>query len=354
METTALTTSRPRDIFGNLIRAPKGAHVPYKRIKNILRKEYTPPQYIGQNVYIKPSYIVSLPEFDTPKRPRTFAFTQNMVNLKDNAHNGIISHKADKKLRSVINWLCLAAEPKRVFRKSTNSWFNFKINFITLTLPDTSTPVTDKVFKTQLLNPFLVYCRKYLGLRNYVWKLEFQKNGKLHLHLTADTFLHHAKIKTIWNKLLGHNGMLVDFYKKFGHAQPNSTDVHSVRKINNLAGYLCKYMGKQDNQLQRLRGRIWGCNYELSRSLDCKVFIDRDLCQTQMRSLMQNKIKYQPLTTTDKNTGEIRQRGEIFFPTARNWIDDIQGLIKNSFDEKINALRNIAHDGTFFKDLFVV
>jgi hypothetical protein len=222
--------------------------------------------YIGQNLYIRPSYIVSLPEFDNGNRARTYSMRMNMANLSNNAHNGTISRKADKGIRNSINWLLCAAEQKRVFHKQKNSWFDFKVNFITLTLPDTAKPITDKDFKVNLLNPWLTYMRKFLGLKNYVWKLEFQKNGKLHLHITTDTFIHYEMIRRTWNGLLGKNGYLIDFAKKFGHTNPNSTDIHSVRKIKNLAGYLAKYMSKKSEDLKGIKGRIWGCNYELSRA----------------------------------------------------------------------------------------
>jgi len=354
LKNTAIENIKNTDIFGNTSRIGLKKALPYNRIKKKVKREYTPPAYIGQMLYIKPSYIVSLPEYENSNKGRSLVFIKNQDNLRNNAHGGQISYKADKKLRASVNWLCLAAEPKKVYQKSTNKTFDFKINFITLTLPDTKETIKDYDFKTKLLNPFLVYCRKYFGLRNYVWKLEFQKNGKIHIHLTTDTFIHWEKLRKAWNKILGSNEYLIDFYKKFGHSNPNSTDVHSVRKIKNIAAYICKYMGKSDTQLKKIKGRIWGCNYELSRALDCKVFVDRDHCSMHLKSLMQPKIKYDKIYTIDKFTEQRTERGDIFFPTARNWIEDILGPVKESFTEKINSIRNIAHDGTMFTELNVV
>lgn len=331
---------------------PKKA--PFHRKRAVYRAEDSQPVYIGQNIYIRPTYIISLPEWSFPPRPFSDRFLSNMKNLRTNSHGGAVSAKADKKIRHVINWLLLAAEKKRVYRLKDNSWFDFKINFITLTLPDTQRQISEPEFKQKLLNPFLVYARRFFKLKNYVWKIEYQQNGKLHLHLTSDTFIHHVKLRKCWNHILGANGFLADFSRKHGHANPNSTDVHSVRKIKNLAGYLCKYMAKQESVARKTKGRIWGCNYELSRALNCSVHLWPDECGKNLHPLMRKNIYWEKMQYVDKISGEVKERGEMFYLTAENWIKDVKGLIKENFNEKLMAIRNIAHDGTFFKELNVV
>lgn len=211
------------------------------------KKEYAPPVFIGQNLYVKPSYVVSIPEYYKENGSCSVLELQNQENLLDNDHNGKLSRKAVTGLRNSINWLCLAAKKKRVFNKTENKNFYFKINFITLTLPDTKEPILSTDLQKKLLNPFLTYMRKYHGLKNYVWRLEFQANGKLHVHLTSDTFLHHVTIRETWNRLLEKNDYLELFYNKNGHMNPNSTDVHATKKIKNMAAYLAKYMSKKNS-----------------------------------------------------------------------------------------------------------
>ena len=177
------------------------------------RTEYKPPVYIGQNIYIKPSYIVSIPEYyKEGGKGLSMAALLNQENLKDNEHGGQLSRKAVTGLRNAINWLCLAAKNKRVFRKKDNKNFYFKINFITLTLPDTPEPISAPDLQKKLLNPWLTYMRKYQGLKNYVWRLEFQANGKLHVHLATDSFLHLQTVRDTWNRLLDNNGYLQLFF----------------------------------------------------------------------------------------------------------------------------------------------
>ena len=333
--------------------------LPIKQVRKKLsstpyQKDYSPPVFIGQNLYIRPGYIVSLPEFSFSSAYTSDAFRANQKNLEQNQHAGLISQKADKKIRNAINWLLCAAEPKPVFVKKSNSWFDFKVNFITLTLPDTDNVITDHAFKTKLLNPWLTYCRKYLGLKNYVWKIEFQKNGKLHLHITTDTFIHYAKIQSSWNSLLGKNGYLLAFAKKFGHTNPNSTDIHSVRKIRNLGAYLAKYMSKKLSDTKKLKGRIWGCNYEIARANKTTLFINRDECAENLKPLMSKKIEWYKMQMCDKKTGLLKDRGEIFYITMQNWISDITGTIKEKFNETVLGLKNLYHDGTLFSDLAIV
>lgn len=296
--------------------------------------------YIGQNVYIRPSYIVSLPEYSGSSKFTSLDFKANQANLLENSHKGLLSSKAVGKMRNSINWLLCAAETKKVFNKKFNSWFDFKINFITLTLPDTTDAIDNKHLQKYLLNPFLTYLRTFHSLKNYVWKLEFQKNGKLHVHLLSDVFIHHQVLRRSWNSILGKNGHLIEFGKKFGHTNPPSTDIHSVRKIKNIAAYISKYMSKNAKDLEKIKGRIWGCNQELSKANNTKLFIDRDSCVTELKPLMNSDIKYKPIETENSYTKLKKTIGEIFFINYIDWFTTISGSIQEKFNETILELKN--------------
>lgn len=302
--------------------------------------EYSRPQYIGQNLYIRPSYIVSLPEYDKSSKFSTLDFQANQANLLDNNHDGVLSSKAIGKMKNAINWMLCSAEDKPVYNKKFNSWFTFKVNFITLTLPDTSQKIDNRKLQTLLLNPLLTYLRRYKGLKNYVWKLEFQKNGKLHVHFVSDVFIHHAVIRSAWNRILSNNKYLIDFKKKFNHENPNSTDVHSIRKIKNLAAYLAKYMSKNQLELSQIKGRIWGCNRELSQANKTRLFINRDDLHRHMPCLMQSDIEYKKIEFENPVTKIKKAFGEIFFIKYSDWFTTMQGAIKNTFDETILYLKN--------------
>lgn len=301
--------------------------------------EYT-KQYIGQNIYIKPNYIVSVPEFDSPKNLFSKARVANEKNLRNNKHASVLSDKAKKRICAAVNWLCASAAEKTVFSKSLNKRFNFKVNLITLTLPNTDTEIKEYEFKTKLMHPFLVYMKKYFGLKNYVWKVEFQNNGKLHLHLTTDTFIEHHIIRHTWNRLLKSNGYLDAFIRKFKHDNPNSTDVHAVWKVKNLSAYLAKYLSKNEQNDKQINGRIWGCNYELSDKNKCHVFVNRDECAVELCSLMNPEIKYKVLETVDKITGKVFKNAELFFIEASQWSTNISGIIRRVYDNHRFKIRN--------------
>jgi hypothetical protein len=380
------------------------------------REEYKPPVFIGQNLYIKPSYIVSIPEFHSYNKALSNKSLENQKNLLENDRKGKLSRKAIQGLRNAINWLCLAAKKKHVYDRKTEKTFNFKVNFITLTLPDTKEPINSPDLQKQLLNPFLTYMRKYHNLSNYVWRLEFQANGKLHVHITTDTFLHLGVIRNTWNNLLDKYGYLDEFYKANGHKNPNSTDVHATKKIKNMAAYLAKYMSKKNSMyfekekaiLEKLKveanykdekklkafelllrkenkifkyngmrgnfavktgwytqrlnfwnspfnprpivGRIWSCNYELSRANKLVVHIPASDCSTDLKCLFNPEIQYKELYsaapeldqryTPEDPRNQPRKIGEVYFIKAKDWLDKMNGVIRKTFDDARAAIQN--------------
>lgn len=297
-------------------------------------------EYLGQNLYIRPNYIVSLPEFDKPKNYFSQQFLDNKKNLKENKHNGKLSAKSSKELKTVVNWLVSSAKKKTIYHKETEKNYTFKVNFVTLTLPDTLSEITDTDFKEKLLNPFLTYARKYLGLKNYVWKIEFQENGKLHAHLTCDNFIYWKDIRKAWNRRLKANGYLEQFINKFGHDDPNSTDIHAVYKINDVAAYLSKYMAKNDQLIKNIKGRIWGCNYELTRNSKPKMFIWANEIHEVMKPLFNPIIEYKPILGKPDSFGIAQQFGEMFFMKPFSW-NLIKNEIKNLYDETCYNIRNM-------------
>lgn len=349
----------------------------------------TGAQYIGQNIYIKPSYVVSMPEYcyfdrntgEMVGNPRilTADFVENQKNLLDNQTKGKLSKKAVSGLRNAINWLCLAATKKWVYDKKKDRTFSFKVNFVTLTLPDTAKPISSAELQKKLLNPFLTYMRQYHGLKNYVWRLEFQANGKLHVHLTSDTFLHLVAIRDTWNQLLDNHGYLDMFFKNNGHKDPNSTDVHATKKIKNLAAYLAKYMSKKNSlykiskkkggkalgsasykawYFQRLNfwnssfnprpitGRIWYCSKGLSEANNCQVHVPSNDCAKDLNCFMRSDIEYKQIMSVPKTVLESilkpsKKIGEVYFLKARDWYDKITGPVRKAFDETRRAVASL-------------
>lgn len=374
------TTDLSLDIFNPLYlpkEQKKRNTVETVRTVGQFKAEKERPVWIGQNIYIRPSYIVSLPEYYGSSQYSSLDFQANQANLLDNSAKGLLSRKAVGNMKNAINWLLCSAEEKQVYHKKKDSWFTFKVGFMTLTVPDTVEKIDSKFLQTKLLHPFLVYCRKYFGLKNYVWKLEYQKNGNLHVHLAIDCFIHYALIRSTWNRILSNNSMIDEYQKKFSGCSfdkyckmmpiydtrnleqkrkawehgnetfwrdPNTTDIHSVRKIRNMASYLAKYMAKGIGAFSDFKGRIWGCNYELSKANKTRIFLDPHSCIDDLKPLMQKNIQFKPIEIKNEMTQIPRQIGEIFLLEFKNWLTDITGPIKEAFDDTILMLKNVMSD----------
>lgn len=236
---------------------------------------------------------------------------------------GQISISAAGKIRKAVDWLTVAATPKKIFVKELNRHISFKINFITLTLPATQGEVTDNAIKNKCLNLFLTTCRQKFQMINYIWKAEAQENGNIHFHLTTDIYIHWKEARKIWNRCLETYGFIsryrANMLKHHQHgfnfredlakqwprekqyqaylygcktdwSDPNTTDVHAVKKITNLAGYLTKYFCKNDDTRRPITGRLWGMSVNLSRIIKAKIEFASEVSEELMKGFMNNKL----------------------------------------------------------------
>lgn len=178
-----------------------------------------------------------------------------------------ISAKTYKRMRDAIQTLIDTAPYKTVFVRSTQSYFRYKVNFITLTLPSKQIH-TDKEIQLQCLRPFLEAWQKRRPALLYVWKAEVQENGNVHYHIVSNSFYHYKKLRKDWNKYVEKLG----YCSRSSSDNPNSTDVHALDPSKNIAQYLTNYFCKKDlysKSLKRWHNRF---NTRL-KALDSPVFI---------------------------------------------------------------------------------
>ena len=207
-------------------------------------------------IQIRPNMIVIYDQLlwpgGRPKRPEgldnVFSLSPpdpaNNAFLKKETYSGGLCSHSKKRLSKAINLLCAIAQEKDAPRLKSTGTFKFKVNFITLTLPAAQGAVSDRDLKKSALDPWIKSMKRRFGLKSYVWKAERQFNGNLHFHITSDTYLPLDDVRNIWNRQLDRMGFIDKFFEKNGHRHPNSTDIHSVQKIKNLAAYMVKYMSK--------------------------------------------------------------------------------------------------------------
>lgn len=219
---------------------------------------------------LKPSYLSVYLQALIPKE-RTVRQIDNQVNLLDNKHDGNISDKGNKRVRGAIDWLLFTAVDKRAFNKQHGKYFNFKINFITLTLASKQAH-SDKVIKSKLLNQFLIEAKKRWKIDKYLWRAEAQKNGNIHFHIVTDKFIPWWELVKVWNRIQNKLGYVNNYCINHPGKSPNSTDVHSIKKIRNISAYLSKYCTKTSNN-RIIEGKLWGLSTSLSKLKSATVLL---------------------------------------------------------------------------------
>jgi len=248
------------------------------------------------HIVINPTSIVSYHEFHSESgiRHKAVRFIDTNENIEEQSaflrssrkNNGTMSAQAVRKISKAIEYLVTTSDQKKVHEKLTGKVIVFKVAFITLTLPS-SQAHNDKEIINLCLNSLLNELRQYHAIKKYVWRAERQKNGNIHFHLLIDKFVPWYELRNRWNRIINKLGYVDRFQKKHGNKTPNSTDVHSTRKIHNLKKYLTKYMAKSDQTTgaqnideissQYQSGRIWGCNHELSQTRGLNLIVDNEI-----------------------------------------------------------------------------
>lgn len=290
--------------------------------------------------------------------------------IKRTSHNFTLSDNANRTLKKKISWLYYLAKSKQVKTYNGNSIFNFKIGFITLTLPSKQKTPTIQC-NSDLLNVFLTEIRTRTKMENYVWRLEFQKNGNVHYHIVTDTYLDYFFVLKVWNKILKNNGYIDDFKSKMEKLslsdynriynnenkkdysqivkqyakgksekweQPNSVDVKSVISNKAISNYISKYFAKDskhgtikndlDTDENSKNLRLWFCSRSLS-----KLNAISDFCEAVSYDIF-------AIVSWCKETKKVigKYATSIYFemknfhPTARKWIEMILKKYANDND----------------------
>lgn len=246
-----------------------------------------------------------------------------------NSHNFELSKTAQKNLREKVTWLYHFSKKKTIVTRKGKQLTNFKMNFATLKLPSEQIHSSDFITKNCLNQLFVEISKKY-DFKNYVWRLEYQKNGNLHYHIATDTYIDFHFLNWTWNRILNKYGYVDLYTRKFtamdfatyrknatkntdiefsvlqeryakgcreGWKNPNTVDVKAVFGANNIAYYISKYMAKTKAdegaislpvcELNSGNSRLWFCSRSLSkceRISDAREALEIDLYGTLLRS----------------------------------------------------------------------
>lgn len=231
-------------------------------------------------------------------------------------HNFRISHNANKTMKEKINWLYYLSKNRYKQTYSGKHIYNYKLSFITLTLPSNQIHTTSFITK-HIFNQFLTEIRSRSKMKNYVWRLEFQKNKNVHYHLVTDSYLDYFFIQKIWNRIINKFGYVDVYTKKFNNLnlsqynkitnnnnkidfeiiksrylkgikskwkEPNTVDVKSVINRKSISNYIAKYFSKNstdenscnplDNVNNSFSLRLWFCSRTLSKLKSIKDYFE--------------------------------------------------------------------------------
>lgn len=191
-----------------------------------------------------------------------------------NTYKGNVSASSEKRIRRAIDLLLQLSPERIIYNPVIDASHPFTINFITLTVSDSTIRHHKEVYQKCLRSYLKWQIRK--GAKHYIWKAELQQRGQIHYHITTNCFIHYMDIQKKWNSLQKKAGYLSSFAQQHHHYSPNSTDVHSVRNVKNIEAYLIKYICKGIGS-GVIKGKIWDCSDSLKKPYFSSVLESQNL-----------------------------------------------------------------------------
>lgn len=220
-------------------------------------------------------------EFKNGSHPLKVGEQKKESTLKKKWHNMEISKNSQRNLRQKIEYLFLYAKSRRIRTYNNKIIPNFKVVFLTLKMPSKQVHPSSVII-TECLQPLFELFRKRLNMVNYVYRVEYQKNGNIHFHICTDTYIDYYFALKHWNRFLEKLGYITafaeqmgklslkDYAKKYGKdyqgkkidfkiiksryenglkkkwRNPNSVDVKNAKGGDNIGLYISKYFSKKD------------------------------------------------------------------------------------------------------------
>jgi hypothetical protein len=175
-----------------------------------------------------------------------FQNRMQLIKVKEKAYSGDITQGARKRMAKAVTLMSQIVKPVWMINPVNNRPTPHRFSFVTLTVASGQL-LTAREGYDLLLQHFLQWLRRTKNVELYVWKAEFQKRGQLHYHLVFPDWIHYAEIRAKWNELQKKAGLLDEYAKKYGHFNPNSTDIHETKGVHNMKAYIMKEMGKSAN-----------------------------------------------------------------------------------------------------------
>ena len=337
-------------------------------------------------------------------------------------HKGTLSDKARRNLnRSVYTLLSMV--DKEILLSGAGKE---KVTFATLTLPSpqiqkiTETDIiyyaTDKQIKHDCFNQLLTELKQTNKITLDTWVCEKQLNGSIHFHILFDSRIDYEFLRTRWNALINKFGFVDrysekmrkltkqqyvtlrtkeyekrvtkedlqkinkawDFGQKTNWTQPNSTDIQSLKDIENIASYISKYMSKgyghtndeMKNYISSLAGhvqisdyiakkfyqidgKIWSCSQVISKARKCTVEAE-DYMLEDLKALQQS-IENIKVFCEDRFTTVLHKFNHLFTYCKNIYTHYVAHIKKHADLHFMPALDKLYNDyfNSLLPDLFI-
>ena len=339
-----------------------------------------------------------------------------------NVHSGYLSRKAISNIKRSVNTLLCGVDENIMLTGAGKE----KITFATLTLASEQIKsyhedyvehyADDKEIKKECFNQLMTELRQLKGVENYVWKAEKQLNGNLHFHILLDKRIDKDWLRERWNKLQNKFGFVERYAQKMrplsyrqyydlrmsqmkplpanatdkmkkkraktianmpnaykygvdtDWQNPNSTDIETLKDIDNVASYIAKYMAKSENdekaenskieaekvRLQEkygtnlvvlnmfvfgIRGRIWQCSQSISKARKCVVYAEPEYGNEISTMVEHEKEKVRVFADEpeiDENTGKLK---ENLFVTVVHSFKQLNFYCKQIYEVYISHIK---------------
>lgn len=224
------------------------------------------------------------------KTTKQYATIEKINSEKKKNYTGKMSKAAQRRVSKKILCWYTGCEAYNSGYKIKLERDKKKLVFITLTLSSTQF-TSDLEVKKQLLKPFIRFLREKKGCRNWLYKCERQKNGRIHFHLIIDKYIKKEEIREAWNRLQEKEGYLFEYEAKYGKLSAPSTEIKLVRNQAQCERYIAKYIAKDDDEAT-IEGAVWSSSVSVA-TLEFFSFAEtEDTTEAINEACVAGKIKY--------------------------------------------------------------